>query len=49
MNINFLSLDLELQPGAAGFLLSNPPILETVSLLAALNVNVHADLNLSTW
>ena len=32
-------LDLELQPGAAGFQLSNPPVLETVSLLASLNVS----------
>ena len=31
---------LELQPGAAGFQLSNPPVLETVSLLASLNVSV---------
>ena len=34
-------LGLELQPGAAGFQLSNPPVLETVSLLASLNVRTH--------
>jgi len=32
---------LELQPGAAGFQLSNPPVLETVSLLASLNVRAY--------
>ena len=31
---------MELQPGAAGFQLSNPPMLETISLLASLNVSV---------
>ena len=31
---------LELQQGAAGFQLSNPPVLETVSLLASLNVSI---------
>ena len=35
----FTLLDLELQPGAAGFQMSNPPVLETVSLLASLNVS----------
>lgn len=32
---------LELQPGAAGFQLSNPPMLETISLLASLNVSTR--------
>ena len=32
---------LELQPGAAGFQLSNPPVLEIVSLLASLNVRTY--------
>ena len=31
---------MELQPGAAGFQLSNPPMLETISLLASLNVSI---------
>jgi len=35
----YYGLGMELQPGAAGFQLSNPPVLETVSLLASLNVN----------
>ncbi|XP_065886308.1 kynureninase-like [Dysidea avara] len=30
--------DLDLQPGAAGFQLTNPPVLETVNLLASLNI-----------
>jgi len=33
-------LGLELQPGAAGFQLSNPPVLEIISLLASLNVSI---------
>ena len=32
-------LGLDLQPGAAGFQLTNPPVLETVNLLASLNVS----------
>ena len=39
--VNFNLLDLELQPGAAGFQMSNPPVLETVSLLASLNVSIY--------
>jgi len=31
---------LELQPGAAGFQLSNLPVLEIVSLVASLNVRI---------
>ena len=32
-------VDLELQPGAAGFQMSNPSVIETVSLIASLNVS----------
>ena len=39
--VSFNLLDLELQPGAAGFQMSNPPVLETVSLLASLNVSIY--------
>ena len=37
---------MELQPGAAGFQLSNPPVLETVSLLASLNVSTVCNITL---
>ena len=39
---------LELQPGAAGFQLSNPPMLETISLLASLNVSVVVTVTMAT-
>ena len=43
-HLMLLCVGLDLQPGAAGFTMTTTPTLETVTLIASLNVSYHVNM-----